>query len=91
MIHPCYTILVTWAGRRRVEVLALILFFLFFISLLICKINLSLCYLKHLDSRVVRTWDFESVNLGLTPSGCLLSCFFSFFLLEVNKHFSSFS
>ena len=36
---------------------------------LICKINLNLRYLKHLDSRVVRTSDIEYVVLGSIPGG----------------------
>ena len=55
-------------------------------SHLICKINLSPHYLKHLDNKVVGTSDPESVGFGSIPSGCV-SNFFLFFLPEVNIFF----
>ena len=65
------------AGRHRVEVSAPFFFyfyFLFFVSHLMCKINLSPHYLWCLNSRVVSTSDSESVG----PDSILP------FLLEVN-------
>ena len=61
-----------------VEVSALFLFlFILRVTLKICKIDLSPHYLRRLDSRVVRTSDFESVGHGSIPGGCV-SNFFSF-------------
>ena len=58
---------------------------LFFMSHLICKINLSPHYLS-----MVSISDSESVGLGSIPSGCISNFFpffFLFFLLEVNNFF----
>ena len=62
--------LIIQAGRYRVEVSApffFIFIFLFFVSNLICKINLSPRYSRCLDSRVVSTSGSEAVGACSSP------------------------
>ena len=83
------TTVITLTGRHKVEVWApLFLFlFVFFVSHLIEKINLSPRYLRLLHSRMDRTSDSESVCPGSIPGGHVsnfffFSPFFLFFLLK---------
>ena len=70
--------IITRAGRHRVEVSAL---FLFFVLHLICEINLSPRYLYRLDIRVVSTSDSESVSPGSIPGRGVSNFFLFLFFL----------
>ena len=61
--------------------------FLFFVSHLLCKVNLSQRYSRHIDNRLVRTSGSEYVGPGSFPDRRVwifffFFSFFSFFFLK---------